>query len=37
LQGGQPETTVHREILASIQPEDLLKFGLIPELVGRLR
>lgn len=24
------------EILASIQPEDLLKFGLIPELVGRL-
>jgi len=24
------------EILADIQPEDLLKFGLIPELVGRL-
>lgn len=24
------------EILASVQPEDLLKFGLIPELVGRL-
>ncbi len=24
------------ETLASIQPEDLLKFGLIPELVGRL-
>jgi ATP-dependent Clp protease ATP-binding subunit ClpX len=24
------------EILAEIQPEDLLKFGLIPELVGRL-
>lgn len=24
------------EILAKIQPEDLLKFGLIPELVGRL-
>ena len=24
------------ELLASIQPEDLLKFGLIPELVGRL-
>ncbi|MBM9536465.1 ATP-dependent Clp protease ATP-binding subunit ClpX [Desulfobulbus alkaliphilus] len=24
------------EILANIQPEDLLKFGLIPELVGRL-
>ncbi|NLZ16989.1 MAG: ATP-dependent Clp protease ATP-binding subunit ClpX [Desulfobulbaceae bacterium] len=24
------------ELLADIQPEDLLKFGLIPELVGRL-
>ena len=24
------------EIMAGIQPEDLLKFGLIPELVGRL-
>ncbi|PIE60176.1 MAG: ATP-dependent Clp protease ATP-binding subunit ClpX [Desulfobulbus propionicus] len=24
------------EVLASIQPQDLLKFGLIPELVGRL-
>ena len=24
------------EILATVQPEDLLKFGLIPELVGRL-
>jgi len=24
------------EILAKLQPEDLLKFGLIPELVGRL-
>ena len=24
------------EIIADIQPEDLLKFGLIPELVGRL-
>lgn len=24
------------EILAGVQPEDLLKFGLIPELVGRL-
>ena len=24
------------ELLAEIQPEDLLKFGLIPELVGRL-
>lgn len=24
------------ELLASVEPEDLLKFGLIPELVGRL-
>ena len=24
------------EMLASVRPEDLLKFGLIPELVGRL-
>lgn len=24
------------EVLASVQPEDLLRFGLIPELVGRL-
>lgn len=24
------------EVLANVQPEDLLKFGLIPELVGRL-
>lgn len=26
----------HSELLESVQPEDLLKFGLIPELVGRL-
>lgn len=31
----QTERTIG-EVLASIQPEDLLKFGLIPELVGRL-
>ena len=31
----QKERTIG-EILSSIQPEDLLKFGLIPELVGRL-
>ena len=24
------------ELLKSLQPEDLLKFGLIPEFVGRL-
>jgi len=32
---GDPKKSVG-EILADIQPEDLLKFGLIPELVGRL-
>ena len=32
---GDPKKSVG-EILAGIQPEDLLKFGLIPELVGRL-
>jgi len=32
---GDPKKSVG-EILANIQPEDLLKFGLIPELVGRL-
>lgn len=26
----------HSELLEAVQPEDLLKFGLIPELVGRL-
>ena len=31
----QKERTIG-EVLASIQPGDLLKFGLIPELVGRL-
>ncbi len=31
----QKERSIN-EILASVQPEDLLKFGLIPELVGRL-
>jgi ATP-dependent Clp protease ATP-binding subunit ClpX len=25
-----------REILAEVQPEDLLRFGLIPEFIGRL-
>lgn len=32
---GDPKKSVG-EILAGIRPEDLLKFGLIPELVGRL-
>ena len=32
---GDPKKKVG-ELLASVQPEDLLKFGLIPELVGRL-
>lgn len=32
----EDETQKIGEILRSVQPEDLLKFGLIPELVGRL-
>jgi ATP-dependent Clp protease ATP-binding subunit ClpX len=28
--------TEHREVLREIQPEDLLRFGLIPEFIGRL-
>jgi ATP-dependent Clp protease ATP-binding subunit ClpX len=31
-----PETRQMRELLNTIQAEDLLKFGLIPEFVGRL-
>jgi ATP-dependent Clp protease ATP-binding subunit ClpX len=31
-----PEERTTGEILRSIEPEDLLKFGLIPEFVGRL-
>ncbi|MBT5856471.1 ATP-dependent Clp protease ATP-binding subunit ClpX [bacterium] len=34
---GQKEVTAEREtIFEQIQPEDLLKFGLIPEFIGRL-
>ncbi len=29
-------TTEEREILAQVSPEDLVEFGMIPELVGRL-
>lgn len=25
------------ELLAQVEPEDLIKFGLIPEFIGRLR
>ncbi len=32
---GDPKKSLG-ELLASVQPEDMLKFGLIPELVGRL-
>ena len=36
----QPEPVIERkrnfELLSEIQPEDLIKFGLIPEFVGRL-
>lgn len=37
--GAKVETDTKKklgELLATVQPEDLLKFGLIPELVGRL-
>ncbi len=37
--GGSVQTRREREqtdILASVQPHDLLKFGIIPELIGRL-
>lgn len=30
------ETTNEDDLISKIQPEDLLKFGLIPELIGRL-
>jgi len=31
-----PETRKFSEILSGVEPEDLLKFGLIPEFIGRL-
>ena len=31
-----PDDRRHGEVLAEVEPEDLLKFGLIPEFVGRL-
>jgi ATP-dependent Clp protease ATP-binding subunit ClpX len=31
-----PETRNYSEILSGVEPEDLLKFGLIPEFIGRL-
>jgi len=31
-----PDQRRHGEVLAEVEPEDLLKFGLIPEFVGRL-
>ena len=38
--GAKIESSAHEksegELLADVQPEDLLKFGLIPELLGRL-
>ena len=35
--GSEPgKKTEERHILSEIQPEDLLRFGLIPELIGRL-
>lgn len=32
----QSKQEMRKDILASVEPEDLLKFGLIPEFVGRL-
>src|SRR5262249_38478892 len=31
-----PEDRTHGEIFRDVEPEDLLKYGLIPEFVGRL-
>jgi ATP-dependent protease Clp ATPase subunit len=31
-----PQDTKQREIFREVEPEDLLKYGLIPEFVGRL-
>ena len=31
-----PETRNYSEVLSGVEPEDLLKFGLIPEFIGRL-
>ena len=31
-----PETRNFSEILGGVEPEDLLKYGLIPEFIGRL-
>ena len=36
IQGVQQEKQDIGEVLAKVQPEDLMKYGLIPELVGRL-
>ena len=35
-QSGSKKKMRQGEILAAVQPEDLLKFGIIPELIGRL-
>ena len=32
----RPERPGPEIVLAEVEPEDLIKFGLIPELVGRL-
>ena len=36
IYGGESEQGNHQLILDKVLPEDLIKFGLIPELVGRL-
>ena len=33
---GQEQSSKVSEVFREVEPEDLIKFGLIPELVGRL-
>jgi len=33
---GQPHTSSAKELRDQVQPQDLVKFGLLPELIGRL-
>jgi len=35
-QSGDESPAAHSNILAQVQPDDLVKFGMIPELVGRV-
>ncbi|MCE1709295.1 AAA family ATPase, partial [Enterobacter hormaechei] len=33
---GESEKATEGELLSQVEPEDLIKFGLIPEFIGRL-